>query len=174
MTSDTASALAAFNALDPDTAGNALLGCCTSREWARTLAARRPFPDTDALYDAADTCVAELDADAMAQALAGHPRIGERPTGPGHESSAREQAGVTGARRQVLDEIAEGNARYEDRFGHVYLVCATGRSADELLAVLRDRLDNDAVTEDRVTRTELAKINRIRLGRMLQEAPWRP
>jgi 2-oxo-4-hydroxy-4-carboxy-5-ureidoimidazoline decarboxylase len=74
---------------------------------------------------------------------------------------------VLGAETEVLAAIAEGNADYERRFGHVYLVCASGRSAPELLDILRSRLGNDPDTEDRVTRTELVKINRIRLGRML-------
>jgi 2-oxo-4-hydroxy-4-carboxy-5-ureidoimidazoline decarboxylase len=77
---------------------------------------------------------------------------------------------VAGADRRVLDAIAAGNAAYEQRFGHVYLVCATGRSAPELLDILRSRLANDPATEDRVTRSELAKINRIRLDRMLNDA----
>ena len=169
MTGSMRPGLAAFNALDPVAAERALLACCASAGWARRVAGGRPYHAAEQLYAAADDAIAGLDAAGMAQALAGHPRIGERPTGPAHEASAREQAGVTGAAADVLAAIARGNAEYESRFGHVYLVCATGRSADELLAILTSRLGNDAVAEDGVTRAELAKINRIRLARMLEE-----
>ncbi len=161
------SGLHAFNGLDSVAAERALLACCSSAGWARRVAGGRPYRDPERLFAAADAAIAGLDTEGIAQALAGHPRIGERPTGPGHESSAREQSGVLGAETEVLAAIAEGNAEYERRFGHVYLVCATGRSAPELLDILRSRLGNDPDAEDRVTRTELAKINRIRLGRML-------
>jgi 2-oxo-4-hydroxy-4-carboxy-5-ureidoimidazoline decarboxylase len=167
----TAAGLIAFNALDGAAVEAALLECCSSTDWASRVAAGRPYADAESLYLAADSAVHDMDSAAMAQALAGHPRIGERPAGPGHPASRREQAGVTGADQRVLDAIARGNADYEQRFGHVYLVCATGRSADELLGILHSRLGNDPAIEDTVTRTELAKINRIRLARLLEGVP---
>jgi 2-oxo-4-hydroxy-4-carboxy-5-ureidoimidazoline decarboxylase len=166
----TAPGLQAFNALDAAAARRALLECCASMAWATRVAAGRPYPDAASLFAAADAAVHDLDPTGLTEALAGHPRIGERPAGPAHRASRREQAGVAGADRGVLDAIAAGNAAYEQRFGHVYLVCATGRSAPELLDILQSRLANDPATEDRVTRTELAKINRIRLDRMLNDA----
>jgi 2-oxo-4-hydroxy-4-carboxy-5-ureidoimidazoline decarboxylase len=121
------------------------------------------------LYTVADAAVAELSDAEMDAALAGHPRIGER-AGAGHAaSSGREQAGVTGSAADILDALADGNRAYEARFGHVYLVCASGRSGEELLAVLRSRLTNDPVTEWTVTRAELGKINRLRLARLIGE-----
>ena len=87
--------------------------------------------------------------------------------GPTSASSAREQSGVSGADTAVIDELKKYNAAYEDKFGHVYLVFANGRPADELLGILKERMDNDPATERRVLRTELAKINRSRLIRML-------
>ena len=101
------------------------------------------------------------------EALDGHPRIGERST---NASSAREQRNVTGADPAVLEELRLANKEYEQRFGHVYLVHADGRPAAELLRILRQRLHNDADTERRVLRMELAKINRSRLQRMLTPA----
>ena len=95
--------------------------------------------------------------------MAGHPRIGERST---HAASQREQSGVGD---DVRDALAEGNREYEQRFGHVYLVCASGRSGDELLAVLRSRLGNDPAHERTVVRAELGDINRLRLQRLLDE-----
>ena len=159
--------LKAFNALDPVAAQRTLLACCSSAGWARRVAGGRPYRSAEQLYRAAADADAGVDAEGMPQALAGHPRIGDRGATSG--ASAREQAGVLAADADTLAEIARGNAAYEDRFGHVYLVCATGRSAEELLAILTDRLGNDPQAEQRVTRSELAKINRIRLARMLAE-----
>lgn len=116
--------------------------------------------------DRADRVLAELPEAEIDQALDGHPRIGGKADNP---SSQREQAAVQSAGSDVLDALAEANRAYEEKFGHVYLVCATGRSAPELLAILEERLGNDPETERRVLRVELAKINRIRLNRMLGE-----
>ena len=101
----------------------------------------------------------EIDA-----ALDGHPRIGAKADDP---SSAREQARVADADEAVRAELAAKNREYDDRFGYVYLVCASGRSAEELLGILIDRLANVPETERRVMRSELAKINRLRLERLL-------
>jgi 2-oxo-4-hydroxy-4-carboxy-5-ureidoimidazoline decarboxylase len=161
--------LSAFNVMPGPEAEQLLRSCCSSSTWARALAARRPFASVDDLLDAADAEVAALSDADLDQALAGHPRIGERKQGPEGDQSRREQRGVEGADEATLRAIAEGNRAYEERFGHVYLVCATGRSADELLAVLTARLGNPPSTERRIVREELAKINRIRLGRMLEE-----
>jgi len=163
-----------FNALDPVAAQRALLACCSSAGWARRVTGGRPYRSAEQLYGAADEAVAGLDPEGMAQALAGHPRIGERSAG--HAESAREQSGVLDAKAELLAAIADGNARYEERFGHVYLVCATGRSASELLQILQSRLGNDPQTEERATRAELVEINRIRLARMLADlaAPSSP
>lgn len=116
------------------------------------------------LLERADTVLAGLDEEQLAAALAGHPRIGERSD---HPSSRREQAAVAGADAEVLAELAEGNRCYEQRFGQVYLVCAAGRPAEELLAVLHERLDNNPETERAVLRRELGQINRLRLTRMV-------
>ena len=159
--------LAAFNALGDEEAERALRACCSSPRWAKAVAARRPFASVDDLHAAADAELEALTDDDIDDALAGHPRIGERPPGPDGAWSRREQSGVDGAQADTLLAMAEGNRLYENTFGHVYLVCATGRSADELLAVLRSRLGNDPQTERRVVREELAKINRIRLARMV-------
>ncbi|MCO1655365.1 2-oxo-4-hydroxy-4-carboxy-5-ureidoimidazoline decarboxylase [Pseudonocardia humida] len=158
--------MAEFDQLPGVDAEAALLGCCASPQWARRLAAARPYGSPAALLDRADAVLAELDEAQVDLALAGHPRIGERSA---HASSAREQAGVAGAPQDVRAALAEGNREYEARFGHVYLVCADGRPAGELLAVLRSRLHNDPATERAVLRAELAKINRIRLGRLVED-----
>lgn len=162
---DDAVRLAGFHAL-PDTAAiRKLLACCASPEWARAIAAGRPYPNVAALYDTADAVLAALPESEIELALAGHPRIGDRPD---TAASAREQAGVADAADAVRNALATGNRAYEQRFGHIYLVCATGKSGDELLELLNTRLHNEPDTERRVMRTELAKINRIRLGRLLE------
>lgn len=157
--------LSEFNALPPGHAAAQLAACCASPEWARRLAHSRPFGSIAALHERADQVLDDLDEAEVDRALAGHPRIGERSA---HASSRREQAGVAGADSAVLAELAAVNRTYERRFGQVYLVCADGRSGAELLAVLHRRLANDPVTERRVLRAELGRINRIRLGRMVQ------
>ncbi|MEV6214934.1 2-oxo-4-hydroxy-4-carboxy-5-ureidoimidazoline decarboxylase [Nocardia sp. NPDC051833] len=154
--------LAEFNALSAAAAEAALLACCSAPGWARAIAAARPYASTDALLTAADAASAALDDASLDAALAGHPRIGDRPTSA---ASAREQAGVAGA--EVKAALAAGNRDYEAKFGHIYLVCAAGRDGEELLAVLRARLDNDPSTERQVMRTELGKINRLRLARLV-------
>lgn len=159
--------LGEFNALPEDAASRALLACCSSPAWARRLAAARPFGSPDDLYAEADRAVAELAEPDLDHALDGHPRIGERRDGD--TSSAREQSAVGAASTAVREAIAEGNRRYERRFGHVYLVAASGRGAEELLADLRARLGNDPTTERAVLRAELAKINRIRLRQLVAD-----
>ncbi|MBT0567424.1 2-oxo-4-hydroxy-4-carboxy-5-ureidoimidazoline decarboxylase [Williamsia sp. CHRR-6] len=157
--------ITSFDELTPQQAIHSLYACCSSSIWALRVAAARPFGDPERLYATADRILAELTEADLDEALEGHPRIGERPTSA---ASMREQSGVTGADESVLADLRTYNAQYEDRFGHVYLVFAGGRPAAELLAILRQRLDNDAETERRIMRAELAKINRSRLERMLE------
>ncbi|WP_338893061.1 2-oxo-4-hydroxy-4-carboxy-5-ureidoimidazoline decarboxylase [Rhodococcus sovatensis] len=153
-----------FNRLSDRQAMHALFECCSSSIWARRVACSRPYSTRDQLLDRADRVLAELSEAEVDNALDGHPRIGDKAD---NASSKREQAAVQSAGADVLTALAEANRKYEAQFGHVYLVCATGRSAPELLAILDERLGNDPETERRVLRVELAKINRIRLNRML-------
>ncbi|MBF6060073.1 2-oxo-4-hydroxy-4-carboxy-5-ureidoimidazoline decarboxylase [Nocardia terpenica] len=157
--------LRAFDALPAAAAVELLLSCCSSPVWAGEVAAARPVGSVEALLAAADAALAELSEDELDRALAGHPRIGATPD---TAASAREQAGVAGAPDAVRAALAAGNRAYEQRFGHVYLVCATGRSAAELLDILRARLHNDPHTERGIVRAELAKINHIRLRRLVR------
>ncbi|MGQ4617656.1 2-oxo-4-hydroxy-4-carboxy-5-ureidoimidazoline decarboxylase [Nocardia sp. R7R-8] len=158
--------IAAFDALSDAAAYQAVFGCCSSPGFARSLVAGRPYRSVDALLAAADEASARLPEPELDLALAGHPRIGERPRSA---ASAREQAGVADAADAVRAALAEGNRAYEERFGHIYLVCASGRSGEELLALLTARLRNDPETERRVVREELGKITRIRLRALLAE-----
>ena len=158
-----------FNRLSERQRMHLLFEVCSSTIWARRVLAGGPFRDAEALFDRADRVLAELPDAELDAALDGHPRIGAKADNP---SSAREQARVADAADAGKAELAEKNRAYDDKFGYVYLVCASGRTAEELLAILTDRLDNDPETERRVMRSELAKINRLRLERLLtRETP---
>ncbi|MEV5409143.1 2-oxo-4-hydroxy-4-carboxy-5-ureidoimidazoline decarboxylase [Thermopolyspora sp. NPDC052614] len=166
-------ALARFNDLAAADAERELLACCASRAWAAAVAAGRPYRSVAEAVAAGGARVRELGWDDVAEALAAHPRIGERPSGPGREAgwSRREQSGTAGASREVLEALREGNLAYERRFGHVYLVRASGRDADEMLAILNERLGNDEEAEREVVRRELAEITGLRLARLLGGPP---
>jgi 2-oxo-4-hydroxy-4-carboxy-5-ureidoimidazoline decarboxylase len=176
-----------LNGLPDEAAREVLLACCSSARWAADVSSARPFATVGEVLVRSDQSVAGLTQADLEQALAGHPRIGDRlrvgsaaGTGaasglPGQGAAAagwsrQEQAGVQAADQAIVGALAEGNEAYERRFGHIYLVCATGRSGAELLALLRERLGNDPGTEWDVVRRELGKINRIRLRKLL-EAP---
>ena len=154
------------NALSDRAREELLRKVCTSPAWVEGVAAGAPFGHAADLIARADRVLEELSDTELDAALAGHPRIGARAD---NHASAREQSGVAGADAGVLARLATGNRDYEERFGYVYLVCASGRSAEDLLAVLTERLANDPATERAVMRAELGKINRLRLQRLLNE-----
>ncbi|TWD73140.1 2-oxo-4-hydroxy-4-carboxy-5-ureidoimidazoline decarboxylase [Kribbella amoyensis] len=154
--------LEGFNAVDAGSARGELLTCCDVPWWADRLVEGRPYPDLAALLDAADEALGELtDAD-VDRALDAHPRIGDRATG----QSATEQGAV---RRdtKTLAALAEVNRRYEKRFDRVFLICATGLGADEILAAAERRLGNDDAGERAVVRDELRKIALLRLRKVV-------
>lgn len=155
-----------FNDLSERQRMHVLYEVCSSPIWARRVLTGGPFRDADALFHRADRVLAELPDAELDAALDGHPRIGAKAD---NASSAREQAKVADADVAIKAELAEKNRVYEETFGYVYLVCASGRTAEELLEILTDRLDNDSDTERRVMRAELAKVNRLRLERLLSK-----
>jgi 2-oxo-4-hydroxy-4-carboxy-5-ureidoimidazoline decarboxylase len=146
-----------------------LLACCDVPDWAAAVLAERPYTDVDALLATADRAARQFAPADVDRALDAHPRIGERAHRPGAEAgwSRQEQSGVGGdaGTRQAL---AEANRAYEERFGRVFLICASGRSGDEVLGSLTSRLGNDAPTEAGVVAEELRKIALLRLERVLQ------
>ncbi|MEV4566449.1 2-oxo-4-hydroxy-4-carboxy-5-ureidoimidazoline decarboxylase [Nonomuraea sp. NPDC049419] len=160
--------LASFNSRPRAEAVADLLTCCASPAFAGEVAGRRPYGDLDELLDTASTAVRDLGWDEVVRALSAHPRIGERPKGQGREASwsRQEQSGVPDAMRAALED---GNRAYERRFGHVYLVCATGLTGAQLLARLEERLANDEEREREVVRAELAAIARLRLAKLMKE-----
>jgi OHCU decarboxylase len=169
----TNAALDTWNKADEPTAIHTMLACCGAQRWAAAMAALRPIDNVVELSEAADKVWATMTEEDWMEAFAGHPRIGERKAAVAHAQSAtwaqQEQSSVATARSSVLDELAEGNARYEERFGFTYIVCATGKTADEMLTILKRRLSNDRAVELREAAEQQRQITQIRLGKWLVE-----
>jgi 2-oxo-4-hydroxy-4-carboxy-5-ureidoimidazoline decarboxylase len=165
--STTPGGLARFNALEEHAAYAALHEVCASSAWAHKLLARRPYATAADLFAASDSAMAELTTVDLAEAMAGHPPIG-RPK-PGDPTSSREQRGMAGASEELKTEMLELNLAYQERFGHVFLICATGRTGEELRDAVKERIGNSPEQEREIVRAELGKINRIRLAGLVQE-----
>ena len=167
MTSSSTPGLARFNTLAAGEATAALHEVCASAEWGKIILAHRPYTTTEALFAASDAAMAELSAEDLAEAMAGHPSIG-RPK-PGDPASAREQRGMAGASEELRAEMLELNLAYQDKFGHVFLICATGRTGEQMRDAVKERIGNSPEQEREIVRTELGKINRIRLTRLVEQ-----
>jgi OHCU decarboxylase len=158
-----------LNALDRSTAERELLRCCGSSRWARMMAAARPFASQQAMLLTADVVWAALDRLDWLEAFAAHPKIGEagRAGGPpevAREWSEQEQSGVTAASRPGLERL---NRAYAERFGYLFIVCATGKSGDELRAILERRMTNNPEDELREAGEQQRQITRLRLAKLL-------
>jgi 2-oxo-4-hydroxy-4-carboxy-5-ureidoimidazoline decarboxylase len=157
-----------FNSTPADRLRPALAACCDVPRWVDAILAKRPYGDRAALTALADQALRELDDDEVDQALQAHPRIGDRPQGATTEAawSRSEQSGVDD-RPDVRQALADGNRQYEDRFGRVFLICATGLSAEQMLSSLQARLTHDDATEASVVHEELRKIALLRLTKVV-------
>jgi OHCU decarboxylase len=166
-----------FNALPTGEAEARLSSCCASSEWARRIAAARPFGSLRELADEADRVWRSLSREDWLEAFAAHPKIGNvAGTGPAglHPPpnlqlswSREEQGGTRGASPETLANLADANRDYEERFGHIFIVCASGRNAAEMLALAQARLANDPGTELAIAAEEQRKITRLRLEKLL-------
>lgn len=158
-----------FNSAEEDAAERLLLACAAVPRWARAVAAGRPYASRDALLDAARTAASPWTEEEVDAALARHPRIGERTEGQDADAahSRREQSGVDTSDADVAERLRAGNRAYEERFGHVFLIRAAGRSAAEILSALDERLGNDPATERRVVAEQLREIAVLRLEKEL-------
>lgn len=152
---------------DPDRLLAELTACCAAPTWIAAILDGRPYADPEALFAASDRATADLDDNGLTAALAAHPRIGDRPGGEHASWSRQEQSGMDSADETLVARMADANRRYERRFDRAYLVCATGRSAEQLLADCEQRLRNDDSTERATVLGELAKIAQLRLTRLL-------
>lgn len=161
--------IAEFNALPDEQAEAALRACVGIESWVHVLAVGRPYDDPAQLVATARAQAATWTPAEVEGALADHPRIGERPTGVGAaaDHSRREQGGLDPADADLAERIRKGNLAYEERFGRIYLVRAKGRTGDELLALLEERLSNDPDTERAVTKDQLGEIAVLRLTDLL-------
>jgi len=162
-------ALKVLDALPAADAHAAFLRCCGSRSWAEAMVSGRPYRDEPALLAAAERAFAALGREDWLEAFAHHPRIGDRGQAAGWSQS--EQGGVAGAGEDVLDTLLHANREYEARFGYIFIVCATGKSAAEMLALLRERLPNQPDAELALAAAEQRKITAIRLKKLLSEGP---
>jgi 2-oxo-4-hydroxy-4-carboxy-5-ureidoimidazoline decarboxylase len=151
-----------------------ILACCGSLAWAKQLAARRPIADESSLIAASDGVWTHLEPQDWLEAFSKHPRIGERKVAPVTSAqsaawSAQEQRSAADMSESVKLALTDANREYERRFGRVFIVCATGKSADEMLAILRRRMNNDDATELREAAEEQRKITHLRLKKWLSQ-----
>lgn len=161
-------AVTALNAWSADQARQELSACCASRRWVAALTDGRPYSGWTELASAATAAIKALRWSDVLEALDAHPRIGDRAAGQSREAawSRAEQSAAASADAAVLRAVAEANVEYEQAFGHVFLICASGRPAEQILAEARRRLGNDAAAEQQQVRTELAQIVLLRLERL--------
>lgn len=162
-----------LNQLAEGEAREAFLRCCGSRAWVESMLSRLPFQHHEALYDAATEAFSKLAKEDWLEAFSHHPKIGgkdalrEKFTATRHWAQG-EQAGAAAASEQTLGELARLNAEYEKKFGLTFIVCATGKSADEMLAILKERLSHDLPVEMCKAAGEQTKITKLRLEKLLQ------
>ena len=152
-----------LNRMPSDALERELSRCCGSTRWVAAMVGRRPFDSADDLLRAADDVWSALDGGDWLEAFAHHPRIGERAAGWAKD----EQSGTRGASAVTMKTLAERNHEYERKFGHVFLICATGKGADEMLAQLEQRMSNEPAAELRIAAREQGKITRLRLQKLL-------
>jgi OHCU decarboxylase len=164
--------LASLNSLSPSEAEAEFLKCCGSREWARRVTADRPFASLDDLTERSEHVWWSLDPADWLEAFHSHPKIGETkaaaPTAAAaRDWSADEQSGIHNAAQQTIAELAQLNREYEEKFGYIFIVCASGKSSEEMLAILCQRLGNDPAQELRNAAAEQTKITQLRLRKLL-------
>jgi 2-oxo-4-hydroxy-4-carboxy-5-ureidoimidazoline decarboxylase len=165
--------LAHWNTLATAEAAREILPCCGSQRWAQALARSRPFPDAAALLAHSDDVWRQLDPADWDEAFSSHPRIGEKKapesaTAKSAQWSNHEQSGVAHAADDLQNRLKQANQQYEQRFGRIYIVCATGKSAEEMLAILHRRLDNDEATELLEAAGQQRQITQLRLRKWLE------
>lgn len=166
--------LARWNSLDPMLAASEILPCCGSRAWAAELAARRPIVDENLLSITSDAVWRGLPEAAWQEAFDSHPRIGEQKAKAATDASLNwsrsEQSAALSPDEAAKLALAEGNRRYEAKFSRIFIVCASGKSAAEILAILENRMNNDPATELHAAAEQQREITQLRLARWLRGA----
>jgi 2-oxo-4-hydroxy-4-carboxy-5-ureidoimidazoline decarboxylase len=166
--------LTELNTLQPERARAELERCCGAAAWVEAMLAARPFADRAALHAAAERAARALSRADWLEAFAHHPRIGDVAALRAKFAATAawagaEQGGAVGAPEAVLAALARGNRAYEERFGYIFIVCATGQRADEMLAILESRLANDPARELDIAAAEQRRITRLRLEKLVEE-----
>lgn len=163
-----------LNQLSANDAEAEFLKCCGSQRWAQAITAARPFETLDGVLTEADRVWWSLNEADWLEAFRAHPKIGEKKAAATQSTeaqkwSAQEQSGVAQASPSTISELAERNREYEDRFGFIFIVCASGKSSEEMLAMINERIRNDTETELRTAAAEQSKITRLRLEKLLNQ-----
>lgn len=163
-----------MNELSAKKAEAVFLDCCGCSEWARRMTQSRPFAMVEDLYKTAEDIWFSLSTVNHLEAFASHPKIGSSKAAPKQKAksakwSSDEQSGMKSADDDVKTELAEANRLYLEKFGLIFIVCATGKSADEMLAICRARLGNSVATELQIAAEEQRKITEIRLNKLLEK-----
>ena len=165
--------LGRFNALAPEAAREELLKCCGAKRWADAVEQGRPYLSLWHLIAQANDVWRSLDRDDWLEAFRSHPKIGERKAAnpvatKSQEWSAKEQQGIANAPSEEVDKLARLNRAYEEKFGFIFIVCATGKSSGEILALLEQRLNNAPEAELPIAAAEQARITELRLRKLLE------
>ena len=161
-----------LNTLSAAEAAKELLQCCGSKRWAHEMANRRPFQSVEALIGTANDIWWSLQPDDWLEAFRSHPKIGEKKaaeavSAQSREWSGQEQAGVSNASQETVDSLAALNRAYEQKFGFIFIICATGKTSEEMLAALRERLNNELEVELPIAAAEQSKITELRLRKLI-------
>jgi OHCU decarboxylase len=167
--------LAWLNSLSSSEATTELLHCCGSQRWAEEVAKDRPYSSVESLVERANDVWRTLDAGDWLQAFRSHPRIGEKKaadsaSAQSQQWSGQEQSGVSNASRETADSLSALNEAYEQKFGFLFIICATGKTSDEILSALRERLGNDTAVELPIAAGEQNKITELRLKKLLSSS----
>lgn len=161
-----------LNSLPHEEAVKALLQCCGSKRWAEAVASRRPYLSLETLIATANEIWWSLQREDWLEAFRSHPKIGEKKAAEqvseqSRQWSGQEQAGVSNASRETVDALAALNWAYEQKFGFIFIICATGKTSEEMVAALRQRIENDAAAELPIAAAEQSKITELRLKKLV-------
>lgn len=164
--------LASLNSISPDEAKKEFLKCCGCNEWARRMVADRPFKDLEELTERAKSIWWQLQSRDWLEAFHSHPKIGETKAASetsvkSQQWSADEQSGLRDSAHETRNQLVILNRLYEEKFGHIFIICASGKTSEEMLEALRQRLENSREEELRIAASEQAKITKLRLKKLV-------
>lgn len=162
-----------LNEMSASDAESQFLKCCGSKRWAQAMARARPFENVQTIFDEADARFGLLSDEDWLDAFRAHPKIGEKKAASEQSQTAKrwssqEQSRAESAAADTKQALSEGNREYEQRFGFIFIVCATGKSADEMVKMLAQRMANEPAAELRIAAEEQRKITHLRLQKLLE------